>query len=236
MKNHSITVVLPAHNEAPRLENSIIEIERILKGSPYEIIISEDGSTDGTDKIAASMASRNKKIIHLHSDERKGKGKAIKDAFKISSGDIISFMDVDLASDINDFPRLIETIENGADIAIGSRHLPESKVERSFRRAIFSKGYNFLAELLFNAEIKDLQCGFKAFHKNTLPILLSAKNDGFLWDTEVLVLAKRKGFKIVEVPITWREGGKSKVKLLKDSFKILYSLTKFKKNQLFKNQ
>lgn len=230
MLTMKISLVLPATNEARSLLKNVKKIEAMMRKlrCGYEIIIAEDGSTDGTDKIAASLASRNKTIVHLHSDKRKGKGKAIKDAFKVANGDTLSFMDADLSADINYFPKLIEAIKNGADIAIGSRHLPESKVQRSFKRAFLSRGFNLLVQLMFNPGIKDLQCGFKGFRKKTLPVLLSAKNNGFLWDTEVLLLAKKKRFKIVEVPIMWKEGKKSSLNLLKIPAKMFYSLIKLK--------
>jgi len=225
-----ISLVLPTFNEAKNLMKNIKKIENLFKkiNYNYEIIIAEDGSTDGSDIIASGLSKKFSKIKHLHSPKRKGKGKAIKDAFRTSRGEILTFMDVDLSTDISYFPKLIDAIKNGADIAIGSRHLKESKIERSLTREFFSRSYNLLVKVLFRTKIKDFQCGFKAFKRRTLPILLSAKDNGFFWDTEALILAERKGLKIVQIPVRWKEAKRTKVNLLKGPLKMFYSLVKLR--------
>ncbi len=208
-----ISIVFPAYNEAERIEKAIKETEKFLKkiNYDYEIIVAEDGSTDGTDKIVQELV--NDKIRLFHSDVRLGRGKALMNAFEKAKGEIVISMDVDLATNIKHLKDLIEAIENGYDIAIGSRLIEGSKAKRSFERLLYSKVYNFLVRALLKSKIKDHQCGFKAFKKDIVVKLgKEAKDNHWFWDTEILVLAQRKGYKIKEIPVEWTEGKDTKVR------------------------
>ncbi|RLI79007.1 glycosyltransferase family 2 protein [Archaeoglobales archaeon] len=208
-----VSVVLPAYNEAKRIENAIKKTEETLKeiGCDYEIIVAEDGSTDGTDKIVQKLV--NDRIKHLHSDERLGRGKALMNAFEKANGDVVVYIDVDLATDIKHLKELINTIQIGYDVATGSRLLRESKAKRSFERELYSKVYNFLVRLFLKSKIRDHQCGFKAFRRDVvLELGKKAKDNHWFWDTEILVLAQRSGYKVKEIPVEWREGEDTKVK------------------------
>ena len=208
-----ISIVFPAYNEAERIEKAIKETEKFLKkiNYDYEIIVAEDGSTDGTDKVVQELV--NDKIRLFHSDVRLGRGKALMNAFEKAKGEIVISMDVDLATNIKHLKDLIEAIENGYDIAIGSRLIEGSKAKRSFERLLYSKVYNFLVRALLKSKIKDHQCGFKAFKKDIVVKLgKEAKDNHWFWDTEILVLAQRKGYKIKEIPVEWTEGKDTKVR------------------------
>ena len=216
------SVVLPAHNEADALEPAVSEITKVLDeyGTDYEIVIAEDGSTDGTDKKADDLSERLPAVWHLHSDKRLGRGKALKNAFQQSSGEILVYMDVDLATDVRQLKELIKSVdEEGYDFATGSRLLPESNVERSGTRNIASKTYNFMVRAFLGSEVKDHQCGFKAFRREPLMQLLDeVEAEHWFWDTELLVRAHRRGYKIKEFPVLWKSGRETKVRLLQDSW------------------
>jgi glycosyltransferase involved in cell wall biosynthesis len=224
-----VSVVLPVYNEASRIRESVEEIEDFLEKTPYEfeIIIAEDGSTDGTDNIASEL-SLNKKIIHMHSDKRLGRGRALKNAFLGAEGDILIYMDADLATDLSSTRAMIEGIENGFDICIGSRYLESSKAERSFLRKTISLTYNLLVKLLFNTELKDMQCGLKAFDKKTLPTILNVRDDYWFWDTEALLTAEKQKKRIKEIPVVWKEKKSSKVKIFRDSIYMGIKLIKLR--------
>jgi len=225
-----ISIVIPAYNQADVLEKSVKKLADFLNKYKYkyEILIAEDGSTDGTYEIASRLAARNPRIKVLHSDERRGKGGAIKHAFSKSKGDVLIFTDADLSAQMSSLPKFVEKIEHGYDICIGSRFIPSSRIERSFSRNLASRVYNLLAKILFNTKINDLQCGCKAFKKETLPILLSVKDNGWTWDTEVLLLAEKRKLKICQFPITWIQSKKSKVNLFKESFAFFVNLIKLR--------
>ena len=161
LEKKKISLILPAYNEAERLKDTARQVaDTLQKITPsFEIIIAEDGSTDGTDKIAEELAKEHPYIKHLHSKERLGRGKALSRAFKSSKGEILAYIDVDLATDLKHLKELINSIrEEGYDFSTGSRMLKESDVKRSFTRLIASRGFNLLTRLLLKSEIKDHQC------------------------------------------------------------------------------
>jgi glycosyltransferase involved in cell wall biosynthesis len=216
-----VSVVLPAHNEAGNIEAAVTKITEALDeyGAAYEIIIAEDGSTDGTDKKAAALSEKLPAVKHLHAEKRLGRGKALKNAFQESSGEILVYMDVDLATDMRQLKELINSVEKeGCDFATGSRMLPESNVERSGTRRIASKTYNFMVRAVLGSKVKDHQCGFKAFRREPLMQLLDEVGaNHWFWDTEILVRAHRRGYRIKEIPVLWKSGRETKVRLFQDS-------------------
>ncbi|OYT33259.1 dolichol-P-glucose synthetase [Archaeoglobales archaeon ex4484_92] len=216
-----VSIVLPAYNEATKLADSVHEVVRVLTNLNYdfEVIIAEDGSTDGTDLIASELSNEIDNVVHLHYEERLGRGKALVNAFRYASGDIVVYMDVDLSTNLKHLPDLINAINvEGYDIAIGSRLSRGSKVERSIKRDLASKIYNLLVRILLGSRIQDHQCGFKAFKKDIiLDICKNVKDNHWFWDTEVLILAQKLGYKIKEIPVEWRQRGRSsKVEFKKD--------------------
>ena len=215
-------MVFPAYNEAVSLELAVEKTTQTLKkfSSSFELIIAEDGSTDGTDRIATYLSNKHQFVRHLHGEKRFGRGTALKKAFKLSSGRILVYMDVDLATNIEQLKNLVKAVEvEGFDFAIGSRMLSESKVKRSRTRQLASMLYNFLVCAVLSSKIKDHQCGFKAFKRGALMRLLdevTARH--WFWDTELLVRAARKDYRIKEIPVDWISQRETKVKLFKDSF------------------
>ena len=216
-----VSVVLPAHNEADTLETAVAQIAKALDefAGDYEIVVAEDGSTDGTDKKADELAERFPFVRHIHSDERLGRGKALNNAFKQCSGEVLVYMDVDLATDVGQLRELVDSVGvEGYDVATGSRMLPESDVERSGTRSMASKAYNFMVRAVLGSKVKDHQCGFKAFKREPLLRLIDEVDAGhWFWDTELLVRAQRRGCRVKEIPVLWRSGRDTKVRLVRDS-------------------
>jgi glycosyltransferase involved in cell wall biosynthesis len=235
-----VSVVLPAYNEADKLEPAVTRISQALKeyGATYEIIVAEDGSTDGTDKKAAMLAETVPFVRHIHGEKRLGRGTALTNAFRQSKGEVLVYMDLDLATDLKYLKPLVEAIKiEGYDFSTGSRMLPESKAERTLRRSISSKTYNFLVRHMLGSKLRDHQCGFKAFKREPLMKLLDeVEAIHWFWDTEMLVRANLKGYRIKEIPVEWKGGKDTKVSLFKDSwnmFRQILSLwwkLKIKKN------
>lgn len=225
-----ISVVFPAYNESNSLEYAVLRIMKALEEitSSYEIIIAEDGSTDGTDKVAAFLSERYSCVKHLHREERLGRGTALNNAFKKANGRILVYMDVDLATNVEQLKSLVGAVKKEEyDLVTGSRMLPESKVQRSRTRKIVSKVYNFLVQAMLGSEVKDHQCGFKAFRREPLIQLLDeVKANHWFWDTEILVRAFNKGYKIKEIPVEWTSGQETKVNMAKDSFSMFWQTIK----------
>jgi uncharacterized protein (TIRG00374 family) len=213
-------VVLPAYNEAANIKKAVFATaETLFKITDhFEIIIAEDGSTDGTDRIASELSKEYPYVVHLHSDKRQGRGKALSRAFKAASGEVLCYIDVDLATDMKYLEKLIRAVsKEGYDFATGSRMMRESDAKRPLKRELASRGYNFLVRLFLHSKLCDHQCGFKAFRREALFELLDeVENEHWFWDTEVLVRAQHKGYRVMEFPVYWRHGGSSKVNLAKD--------------------
>ena len=166
-----VSVVLPAYNEVEYLEPAVTQVTQALTdiGYPFEVIIAEDGSTDGTDKKAAELAQTYPHVRHIHREKRLGRGTALNNAFRQSSGEVLVYMDLDLATDLKSLKPLVEAITiEGYDLATGSRLLSESQVERSRRRDFSSKSYNFLVRQILGSKLHDHQCGFKAFKREAV--------------------------------------------------------------------
>ncbi|MFQ6057173.1 MAG: glycosyltransferase [Methanosarcinales archaeon] len=229
-----LTVILPVFNEAKILSNSVNIVRGILnKKYKYEIIIAEDGSTDGTDKITRMLTKKYKNVVWIHSDKRLGRGKAVANAIKKSRGKIVGFIDVDLEISPKYIPSLVKEIEMGADIATGRRYYqPDIKHFLSWTtRAIASKMYVFLVRLLLGVNIKDTETGCKFFKKNKiLPILDEVEDNHWFWDTEIIARSYYKKLKIKEVPVIFEKKWErtSKVNIVNDSIYFFIKLLKFK--------
>ena len=228
-----ISVVLPAHNEAGKIEDAVRQTKQALaalSSSSYEILIAEDGSTDGTAEIASRMASEDPLVRHVHSDSRLGRGKALNHAFKSANGDLLAYMDVDLSTDLAYLKPLINAIrEDHYEFATGSRMLKGSDVKRSFKRNMLSTFYNLLVRMILRSKLRDHQCGFKSFRKDALlTILDEIEDEHWFWDTELLVRAQRKGYRVKEIPVTWEDkgGAGTKVNALGDSTAMFSKLIK----------
>lgn len=222
------------YNEARRIERCVNEVEKKLKllFRSYEIIIAEDGSTNGTDIIGARLAEMNPRLKFLHSPTRLGKGKAIKRAINMAKGDVIVFLDADLSTSLANLPKIVERVRRHRGMAVGSRYVAESNTKRPFSRTFFSVAYNLLVRVLFRDGVRDHQCGFKAISHELAEVLCSKiESDGLFFDTEMIVQAKRLGYEVTEVGVDWREWrgrGESKVKLFSDTLRMGMELLRFK--------
>jgi glycosyltransferase AglD len=227
-----ITIIIPAYNENGKIQKAVDSTIKILTSitSDYELIIAEDGSCDGTSETVAKLKENNSKISHMHSDERRGKGLALKRAIKAAKGDVVGFIDADLATDMSYLPSLIDAIRiEGYDIAVGSRFECTSKADRSMKRFLASKAYNLMVRLILNSTIKDHQCGFKAFNRNSIFSLLDRiKDERWFWDTEMLVRAQHDGYKIREMSVNWKETDATSFDLIKDGCDMGVKILKLK--------
>jgi len=206
----ALTIIIPAHNEAQRLEKNILNIVSYfnrLKVS-YNVIIVEDGSNDGTHKIASKISSKTPYVKTIHIKKRIGKGTAINKALKHVKQGLVVIMDADLAANLKCLPELIRTARDSGSVALGSRFIAGANTKRPLRRTFASRIFNLIVNLLFRTNVRDHQCGFKAFRKNSIrSIIRSVRNKEWFWDIEVLYYAKKFHYKIHEIPITWKDSG-----------------------------
>ncbi len=223
-----ISVIIPAYNEAGKIVSTISEISEYLQNRDYEIIVVDDGSSDNTAKIAFENNFKNTKILSYK--KNKGKGYAVKLGLLEAKGEYILFSDADLSTPINELDKLLKVMnEKNADVVIASRGLKDSNIAQSqgvFRKSL-GKTFNLIVQLLVLRGISDTQCGFKLFtHKAAKIIGKKQTIEGFGFDIEQLYIAKKEGFKVKEIPVTWNNDTNSKVNPIKDSLKMLIDIFK----------
>lgn len=201
------SLVLPVYNEAKILESSVGKVSKAMDGLDidYEIIIAEDGSTDGTDRIAARLAKKNKKIRYIHHDKKLGRGRAFSIAAKKARGDVIGFIDADMATGVGFLKDLVK-YSRKYEVVTGSRYVPGSKIQRPPVREFVSRAYNALIRFALGVQLYDSQCGFKAFSRRFVENELDKiRENTWAWDAVALVHAIKTGYSFKEFPVDWKE-------------------------------
>lgn len=211
----TVDIVIPVYNEEHVLARSVSLLRRFLQDNlshHWTIVIADNASIDGTYRVAQELAQVHPDVRPFHLD-LKGRGRALRAAWQESDADIVSYMDVDLSTSLQALPPLIAAIaDDGYDIAIGSRLLAQSRVQRSFRREFISRCYNLIIYAMFHNKFYDAQCGFKALSRRAVQeIIPLVENNAWFFDTELLLLAEMKGYRIKEVPVEWIEDPDSRV-------------------------
>jgi glycosyltransferase involved in cell wall biosynthesis len=195
--------------------------------------VSEDGSTDGTDAIVTGLVGTVPNLTLQHSPIRLGKGKALKNALNSAQGEVIVFMDVDLATSLACLPQIVKEVWEHGGLVIGSRHVKGSRVQRRASRTMSSLAYNLFVRVLFLDRVHDHQCGFKAMRHGVAEAMGAIRSNGFFFDTEMILRCKKAGFPVNEVGVEWSEKraqSTSKVRLLHDGARMGLDLLKYKFN------
>lgn len=228
-----LTVVVPAYNEASRIDASLTRILEYLNASPSssELIVVVDGSTDDTLRRAEAAQPGRVSLRVIHSHVNHGKGFAVRQGMLAARGRYVLFSDTDLSTPIEEAGRLVTAIEEGADVAIGSRSLAGSdvRVRQPLWRESMGRAFNWFVQRLALPGIIDSQCGFKCFRREAARRLFERQRlDGFAFDVEVLYLARVFGYRIVEVPVVWIDEPNSKVHPVRDSAQMLLDLARIR--------
>ena len=213
-----INVTIPVFNEEKRLARCLPQLHEFLRGNvslAWEVVIVNNASTDQTQGLAEQLSRQYGGVRTIWMPE-KGRGGALKRAWLESEADVLAYMDVDLSTDLEAFPRLVEAVTSGGyDLAIGSRLATGAQTQRSWKRELTSRCYVGLIKLLCDTGVSDAQCGFKAISlRAARAVLPLVADNGWFFDTEMLVLANRLGYRILEVPVHWTEDRDTRVNLL----------------------
>jgi dolichyl-phosphate beta-glucosyltransferase len=221
-----LSVVIPCYNEEQRLPRTIEQIERYLDGQkkPYELILVDDGSADGTRQVMDAAVERHEGVRIEALPHNRGKGRALAVGVQAATGDEILITDADLSTPIEELDKLQAALQGGAGIAIASRALRGSRVEVSqpFYRVLMGKGFNLIVQVVLLPGIWDTQCGFKLFRGDVAHrVFAGLITDGFGYDPEVLYRARKQGVKIAEVPVVWRNSAPTKVSAVRSSLDML---------------
>ena len=231
----NLSVIVPAYNEEKRLPKTLQEIDKYLRGRDYnyEIIVVNGGSTDRTSDIVRQMMPeiKNLKLLEV---KNLGKGYAVREGMLRAKGKYRVFTDADNSTSIDQVEKMWPWFEKGYDVVFGSRDVKGAVLDPPqpwLRKAVLGQGFKLLRKMIIGLwGIEDTQCGFKGFTERAVKeIFPRGKIDGWAFDPEILVLAKKKGYKIKEIPVTWINDPDSKVKL-KGMVNMLFELLKIKKN------
>jgi glycosyltransferase involved in cell wall biosynthesis len=207
------SIVIPAYNESARICATLEKILAFVRSARWsaEIIVVNDGSTDRTSAIVQEYAAQHPNLRLLENPGNRGKGYSVRNGMLHATGDILLFSDADLSSPIEESAKLLAALDQGADVAIGSRWLrTELQVQpQPLHRRIFGRAFNLALRLVLGLRYKDTQCGFKAFTRRAAQVIFPLQHiERWGFDPEILFLANRFGFRVEEVPVQWahREG------------------------------
>ncbi|MFN3729658.1 MAG: dolichyl-phosphate beta-glucosyltransferase [Fimbriimonadaceae bacterium] len=228
-----LAVVVPAYNEEERLGPTLERIREYLDAQDYAwtVTVVSDGSKDRTGAIALDIAARDPRFRLIEYHPNRGKGYAVRTGMLDSPGELVLFSDADLAAPIEEVEKLLVHMNQGADVAIGSRPLKESNLEirQPWYREMLGRAFNLAVQALAIRGIEDTQCGFKVFTRKSCDDIFSrCKLDGFGFDFESLMIARDLGYRIDEVPIRWKHIEGSKVVLMRDGPRMLRDLVKLR--------
>lgn len=214
----SVDIVIPVYNEEHVLARSVDTLRAFLRDKlphAWRVVVADNASTDGTLRVAQALAEQHPgevAVVHL---PQKGRGRALRAAWLGSEADVLVYMDVDLSTDLSALPPLVDGIAvEGYDVAIGSRLARGARTTRSLRREVISRLYNLLIKAIHFTRFSDAQCGFKAVSRQAAGELVPLiKNEEWFFDTELLILAEKGGYRIKEVPVRWVEDPDTRVKI-----------------------
>jgi glycosyltransferase involved in cell wall biosynthesis len=212
-----VDVVIPCLNEAHVIERSVETLRDFLgRTFPYDwgILIADNGSTDGTREIALKLSEKYADVHALSLDQR-GRGRALRRAWTQSKADIVAYTDVDLSTELEALEKMCRAIvEDGYDVAIGSRLMKASDTVRGPKREFISRCYNLFIKGVLFTHFSDAQCGFKAVSRRAVDeIIPQIEDEAWFFDTELLVLAEKEGYRIKDVPVRWIDDDDSRVKI-----------------------
>lgn len=224
-----VSVVVPAYNEEGRIADSLASIHRYLVGrpDPFELLVVDDGSTDATCEVVEAFAAEHPHTTLIRTSPNRGKGHAVRVGVMRARGAYILFSDADLATPIEELEPLLSAVRHGRPVAIGSRAARGAvlAVRQPWYRELAGRSLNLLVRRLAVPAVRDTQCGFKLFRRDAAHDLFARSvEDGFGFDVEVLHIAARRGFDVAEVPVAWRHREGSKVRIVRDSLRMLGTL------------
>ena len=231
------SIILPAFNEAarigPGLEKALAYVRR--QGWVVEIIVVNDGSRDDTANVVRGYMAHAPELRLIENPGNHGKGYSVRNGVLHARGQVILFSDADFSSPVEEAAKLIAALDEGADVAFGSRWLlAETQTKRqSLLRQFVGRAYNLLMRVTLGLPYKDTQCGFKAFSRQAAEIIFTRQQiEGWGFDPEILFIARKFKLKLTEVPVEWANDDRSKINPIVDGVKMFFELLRIRWNDL----
>jgi glycosyltransferase involved in cell wall biosynthesis len=231
------SIVIPAYNESARLGATLEKVLAYVhaQGWDVEVIVVNDGSRDNTAEIVRTLATKDSALRLVENSGNRGKGYSVRNGMLNARGRIVLFSDADLSSPIEEAPKLFQALEQGADIAIGSRWLrAETQTQRQpLHRQLFGRIFNLMLRITLGLQFKDTQCGFKAFKQPAVQAIFPLQQiERWGFDPEVLFLARKFKFKVQEVPVAWGHSGGTRINPLVDGSRMMMEMFRVRWNNL----
>jgi len=232
-----LSVIIPAFNEETRIGPTVRDIVAYCRRTSraFEIILVDDGSVDGTSSVGRDLSQEFSEVRLIRLPANQGKGYAVRTGMLNAQGRNLLFADADGATPFPELERLENALAEGADVAVASRALRQdgTRVRAKLYRHLMGRTFHLLVERLADAGVKDTQCGFKLFRFPVAQELFSRmRMNGFSFDVEVLLMARKRGYRVTEVPVNWSHRPGSKVRLAGDSLAMAYDLFRIRANWL----
>ncbi len=232
-----LSIVIPAYNESARIEATLARVLECVETRHWdaEILVVDDGSTDNTAAIIQQWMARHPQLHLVKNPGNRGKGYSVRNGLLQAAGEIVMFTDADLSAPIEEATSLIEAIDAGADVAIGSRWLDKQKqtVHQPMYRRFFGRCFNWVTRRIIGLPFKDTQCGFKAFRRDAAQVIFRLQTiERWGFDPEILYIARKLKFTIIEVPVTWGHDERSRISYLKDGMKMLEEMAEIRTNSI----
>ena len=229
----NVDLVFPVLNEAHVLEKSVETVRAFLADGfpyPWRVVVADNGSNDGTADVARKLAEKYDDVAYFTLDQR-GRGRALRKAWTESDADIVAYTDVDLSTELAALEKMCRAIhEDGYDIATGSRLMKESKIKRGLKRDIISRCYNLLIKAVLFTHFSDAQCGFKAVSRKVVEeVVPQIEDQAWFFDTELLVLGEKQGYRIKDVPVVWIDDEDSRVKIVSTAWEDIKGVLRVRK-------
>ena len=231
------SIVIPAYNESARIPATLESVIAAIRANQWqaEVIVVNDGSTDSTAQLVRDIASWAPEVRLLENPGNHGKGYSVRSGILNAQGDIVMFTDADLSAPMDEASRLFAAIANGADIAIGSRWLESGRQthRQPLYRQIFGRCFNAVCRMVMQLPFADTQCGFKAFTRSAAQTVFQLQTiERWGFDPEILFIAIKRGFRVVEVPVSWAHDERSRMSYLRDGLQMLKELAIVRWNAL----
>ena len=231
------SIVVPAYNERARILATLEAVIAAVRAQQWsvEVIVVNDGSTDETASLVKNFALTAPEVRLMENPGNRGKGYSVRSGLLHAQGEIVMFTDADLSAPIDEAQRLFDAIHAGADIAIGSRWLATSRQthRQPLYRQFFGRCFNMLTRAVMRLPYADTQCGFKAFTRNAAQTVFQLQTiERWGFDPEILFIARKRGFRVQEVPVSWAHDARSRISYLRDGLQMLKELAIVRWNAL----
>jgi len=237
MAGPQLSIIIPAYNESARIERTL---ERVMscvekQGWDAEVLVVDDGSIDATAEIVQMWMDRYPRLHLIKNDGNRGKGFSVRNGLLQAAGEVGMFTDADLSAPMEETELLLAAIRDGADVAIGSRWLDKTRqtIHQPLYRRFFGRCFNWVTRTVMGLPFKDTQCGFKAFKRPAAQVIFRLQRiERWGFDPEILFIARKLGYEVREVPVTWGHDERSRMSYLKDGMKMLEEMAVIRANSL----